>query len=136
MAALVLTDASVVIDSQDISTYVQSVTIPRGADIVDTTTMSSTSAKTNAGGLTEWSATIECRADFADNLLDEILYSRLAGSYTCVFKASSGSVTTSNPSYTGTGIIKGYSPISGNVGELAKVTIEIQGSGVLTRATS
>lgn len=131
-----LTDGYFSYNSNDLSDYVKQITINYESDIQETTTMGAT-ARTFLGGLLNWTATIEFRSDYADNLLDEILYPLLGGSgYAVEFRPTSSSVGASNPKYTGTGIMTSFQPIGGTVGELAMSPISLQGSGVLTRATA
>ncbi len=135
MAALVLTDVYLAFNSNDLSSYVQSITIDPESAIVESTTMGNT-WETNLGGLKSWSATIQFRQDFANSALDSILFPLLGGTYVMTGKSTSGPVSTSNPSYSGSGILKSYTPITGSVGDLAKAPASIQGSGALVRATS
>ena len=39
-----------------------------------------------------------------------------------------------NPRYSGHSLLESYSPLSGGVGELAKVSVTFQGDGDMTRA--
>jgi hypothetical protein len=136
MASLVLTDAFVSLGGTDISTYVRSVSLPYSAELVDDTTMGDTT-RINKGGLKNWSIEIELQQDFTDNLIDEIIFALVGTTFTVIVRPVGSSVVgTSNPNYTGTGILESYQPFGQAVGELATSTITIQSAGTLSRATA
>lgn len=135
MASLALTDAFVSLGGTDISTYVRSVTLPYGAEMLDDTTMGDTT-RINKGGLKTWQLDIELQQDFTDNLIDEILFPLVGTTFTVIVRPTSSAVGTSNPNYTGTGILESYQPFGQSVGDLATSTITIQSAGTLSRATA
>jgi hypothetical protein len=45
-------------------------------------------------------------------------------------------VGTSNPKYTGSVLVRQWSPINGSVGDVAEVSVTFPSSGVITRGTS
>jgi hypothetical protein len=60
MARLVLTDANILFASNDISTYITSVSLSTSYDVIDTTGISTTgAARTRVAGLADNSITIE-----------------------------------------------------------------------------
>lgn len=136
MASTVLTDCFVSLGGVDISTYVRSVSLPYGAEMLDDTTMGDTT-RINKGGLKTWSIDIELQQDFADNLIDEILFPLVGTTFTVIVRPVASSVVgVSNPNYTGTGILESYQPLGQSVGELTTSTITIQSAGALSRATA
>ena len=136
MASLVLADCFVSLGGTDVSTYVRSVTLPYAAEMQDDTTMGDTT-RINKGGLKNWSIDIEFQQDFADNLIDEILFPLVGTSFTVIVRPVASSVVgVSNPNYTGTGILESYQPFGQSVGDLATSTVTIQSAGTLTRATA
>ena len=64
MARLVLTNASVVFGSTDLSSYISSITLNSTFDIVETTAFGNT-AKTRVAGLADNSVTLEFHQDYA-----------------------------------------------------------------------
>ena len=64
MAEFQLNNASVTINSVDLSSYVTSVTLSQSADSLETTAMGD-SARTFIGGLTNGTIDIDFNADFA-----------------------------------------------------------------------
>ena len=64
MSEFMLNNASVTINSVDLSSYVTSVTLSQSADSLETTAMGDT-ARTFIGGLTNGTVDIDFNADFA-----------------------------------------------------------------------
>ena len=137
MANLTLTDAYVSVGGNDLSSDVKSVTLNYSAAIQDNTAMGDTSMA-RISGLKDWSLDIEFNQDFAAAALDSILFSLVGVASVVAVRPVSGAASTSNPEYGGTGLIEGYAPISGAVGDVATTSINIQCSNgvALTRATS
>ena len=137
MATFVLYDASVVVQSVDLSDHVRSVTIDAGQNLVDDTAMGDT-FQSNAAGLATWSMSIEFLQDYAASKVDATLQPRLGigNTTTLVVKPTSGSVSSTTPSYSGTGILDSYNPVGGAVGDQAMTTASFQSASALTRATS
>lgn len=136
MAQLVLTNAKVTINSVDLSDHVKSVTIDYSATLQDNTTMGSTGAVTRLGGLKDWSMSLDLNQDYAASSVDATLFPLVGTSFTVAVQAVNGSITTTNPNYTGTAFLESYQPIAGSVGDVAKTAIKLTGSGVLSRATT
>lgn len=135
MAKHVLTDASLVINSVDLSDHVRSVTLNYEAELQDDTTMGD-DTRTNLGGLKNWSMDVEFTQNYDASKVDATLFSIVGSAVTVVLKPTSAAVGATNPSYTGTGVIGSYSPIGNSVGDLAVAPVTIAAAGTLTRATS
>lgn len=135
MAQLILEDAFVSVDGNDISSSVKSVTVNYSAEMQDDTTMGD-DTKSNKGGLKNWSAEVELLQDFAAGELDSILFPLVGTTVVVIFRPTSAAVGASNPNYTGNGTVESYPPLGGTVGDLASTTISIQPAGTLSRATS
>ena len=134
MAKHVLTDASLVINSVDLSDHVRSVTLSYEAELQDDTTMGD-DTRTNLGGLKNWSMDVEFTQDYASGKVDATLWGIIGTAVTVVLKPTSGAVAATNPSYSGSGVIGSYSPIGNSVGDLAVAPVTIAAAGTLTRAT-
>ena len=135
MAKFVLTDASLVINSVDLSDHVTSVTLNYEAELGDDTTMGS-DTRTNLGGLKNWSIDVEFTQNYASGKVDATLWGIVGTSVPIVLKPTSGAVSATNPSYSGNGVIGSYSPIGNSVGDVAMAPVTIAPAGTLTRATS
>tara|TARA_Y100001951_G_scaffold87932_1_gene79219 strand:- start:281 stop:694 length:414 start_codon:yes stop_codon:yes gene_type:complete len=137
MATIVLYDAYVSIAGVDLSDHVRSLTLDAGQSLQDDTAMGDT-FQSNAAGLATWSVTIEFLQDYAASKVDATLEGELGiGNSTALIFNPIGSTTSStNPKYSGTGVLESYNPISGSVGDQALATATFQSASALTRATS
>lgn len=136
---LVLKDAYLSFGGNDLSSYVQSVTLTGEYDKVEDTAMGD-DVHHNVKGLGNWSIEVECRQSFNAGELDSILWP-LFNSTTAqavIVKPNGSTTGVNNPKWTGNGQIFQYPPIQGAVGEGAKVsfTIEPADGNMLVRATS
>ena len=137
MATFVLYNASVTIGGVDLSTYVKTVTIDSGQNMVDDTAMGD-AFTSSAAGLANWSMSFEFLQDYAANKVDDTLNDQLGIGTTppvIVVKPVAGSVTASNPSYTGSGVLESYNPVAGSVGDQAMASATFQAASTLVRAT-
>lgn len=135
MGTFVLTDASVTINSVDLSDHVRSVTFNYEGEAVDDTNMADTT-RIMAGGLLNYGVDIEFSQDFAASKVDATLFSLVGSTTTVVLLATSAGVSATNPSFTGTMLLTSYNPISGSVGDLATTSATFVPAGAITRATS
>lgn len=135
MAKFVATDYKVTINGTNLSTSLASVELPIEIDEQETTSFGS-EWKTRIAGLKSGSITLEFHQDFAAGALDSILWPLLGTNATVVVVPTSGTVTSSNPSYTGSFLVTQYTPHASTVGDLATVSISWPLTGALTRATA
>lgn len=135
MARIVLTDASIVINSVNLSDHIASVTITTSDDVIDTTGFSSTSAagRTRVAGLADNSVTLEFHQDFATSNVEQTIYPLLGSTTTVVVKPTSAAQGATNPSYTFTALVSEWQPLSGSVGELATASVTWPISGAITK---
>ena len=135
MAVLVLTDASITVNSVGLSDHANSVTLNYEIDSVETTAFGSTGHKF-AGGLQNNSLDIEFMQDFAAANVEATIYPLVGTTTTVVIKPTSSAVSATNPSYTLTGtFLAAHTPVAAAVGELAMTSLSFTG-GVLTKATA
>jgi len=138
MARLVLTDASVVINGVNLSEFITSVALSTSEDVVDTTGMASSGARTRVSGLQDNSLTLEFNQDFATSgpeLTINAIGSSLVGTTTSVvIKPTSSAVGVNNPSFTMSCVVAEWQPLSGAVGELSSISTTWPISGVITKA--
>lgn len=135
MAVLVLTDATITVNSIALSDHANSVTLNYEIDSVETTAFGSTGHKF-AGGLQNNSLDIEFMQDFAAANVEATIYPLVGTTTTVVIKPTSAAVSATNPSYTLTGtFLAAHTPVAAAVGELAMTSLSFAG-GVLTKATS
>ena len=135
MARLVLTNASVVFGTTDLSDHIASITLNSTFDIVETTAFGNT-AKTRVAGLADNSVTFEFHQDYATSSVEQTIYPLLGTAVSVVAKPVAGTTTTINPQYTFSTLVAEWTPLNGSVGELATASVTWPISGAITKATS
>lgn len=140
MASLVITNGFLVLGGNNVSNYVKSFTFTAETEAVDDTTMGDTN-RSNTIGLDTWNLSIEPRADYADNLLDEILWTLRRTSFLVQVRPVNTAIGVGNPQYQSYGMIQSMQLLGGSVGDLAMQPITIvpckgSNSADLIRATS
>jgi hypothetical protein len=135
MATFVFTDASVTINSVDLSDHVRSVTLDITAEEQDDTAMGAT-FRSRKGGLKDGSISLEFNSDFAAAEIDATLFPILATTVAFVVKPTSSAVSSTNPSYSGNCLVTQHVPVGNAVGDLATTSVTWPTSGTITRATS
>lgn len=131
----VLTDAYISIASNVVSDHGNKVTINAEVEELETTTFGQT-WKTRVGGLKDGSIDVSFLQDYVAANLDSIFWPLLGTVVAFEIRPTSGTVTTSNPKYTGNILITKWSPISGDVGKLAALDVSFPTTGTVTRGTS
>lgn len=141
MAKFIATNYSLVVNSVDLSAYVKSLVVSMKAEDVDLTAMGATSRE-HGVGLRDDKISVTFYQDHAATKVDATLAAFLAlGSTGAVVTAKplATTVSTTNPSYSGTFILLGYDPMNATVGE-ASMAGEVEfvpaAGSFITRATT
>lgn len=135
MAQIVLTDASITINSISLGSRANSVTLNYEVDSVEVTAFGDTGHKFT-GGLQNISVEVSFMQDFAAANVEATIYPLVGTTTTLVIKPTSGAVSATNPSYTVTGAyLASHTPVAASVGELAMTELTFTG-GTLAKATS
>ena len=129
-----LNNASVTINSVDLSSYVTSVTLSQSADNLEDTAMGDTS-RSYIGGLKSGTVDIEFNADFAAAKTEATIFPLVGTSTAVVIKPVAASVSATNPSYTFNAIVTEWDTLNGSVGEIATHSVSWP-IGAITKATS
>ena len=130
MAVFVLTDASVTVNTVDLSSYVTNVTFTYEKDQVETTAMGA-GGHVYTGGLQNLSVALEMNNDLAAGKVFDTIYAAVgSGSNTLVVKSlSTGSP---NPILTVSNAFLPSAPVvAGAVGDLSKVSVTFVGGTVV-----
>jgi hypothetical protein len=136
MAIFVATDFSVTINgSTALSQYLTQVELKTTANDITTTAFGS-SWVTRVAGLKEGSLTLTFNQDYATSAVDATLWALLGTNATVVIKPTSTAVSASNPSYTVPVSVIDYTPVSGQIGDLATLSITLPTNGAVSRATA
>lgn len=130
-----LNNASVTINSVDLSSYVTSVTLSQSADNLEDTAMGDTS-RSYIGGLKSGTVDIEFNADFAASKTEATIFPLVGTSTAVVIKPVAASVSATNPSYTFNAIVTSWDTLNGSVGEIATHSVSWPITGAITKATS
>ena len=136
MAIFVATDFSVSINgSTALASYLTQVELKATATDVTTTAFGSQWV-TRVAGLREGSLTLTFNQDYAAATVDATLWPLLGANATVVIKPNSSAVGTSNPAYTAICLVTDLTPISGQIGDLATLSITWPTTGAIARATA
>ena len=135
MAVLVLKDASITVNSVDLSDKSNSVTLNYEIDSVEVTAFGDAGHQFT-GGLQNNSVDIEFYQDFAAASTEATIFPLVGTQTTIVIKPTSSAVGADNPSYTITGaFLAAHTPVAAAVGEMAMTSLSFTG-GSLVKATS
>jgi hypothetical protein len=135
LAKFIATDYKVTINGSNFSTSLASVELPIEVDEQETTAFGS-SWRTRIAGLKSGSITLEFHQDFGASSIDATLFPLLGTNATVTVSPTSGSVTATNPSYSGEFLVTQYTPYASTVGDLATLSVTWPLTGALTRATA
>lgn len=136
MATKLLTDAYISINSSVLSAFATKIEVSAEVVELDTTTFGQTWT-TVTGGLKKGTISIDFLNDYTVTTgLDGILWTLLGTSVTFEIRPTSSAASTSNPKWTGSVLISKMPVISGNVGDLSKMSVQWPVNGTLTRATA
>lgn len=136
MAKFVATDYNITINGANFSSSLAAATLDITAEEQETTAFGST-YRSRVGGLRDASLTLDFMQDFAAASVDATLFPLLGTNATVVIKPTSGTVTATNPEYSGVFLVTQYQPYASSVGDLATLSVTWPlASGSVTRATA
>lgn len=135
MAKFVATDYDITISGVDLSTSIAAVTLDVTAEEQDTTAFGAT-YRTRIAGLKDGSLSLDFHQDFGAASVDATLFPLLGSAVAFVIKPTSGTVSATNPTYSGTAVVTQYQPFASSVGDLATLSVSWPLSGAVTRATA
>ena len=135
MAVFVLKDASVTINSVNLSQFVTAVTLNYDVDAIETTSMGAT-GHVFVGGIQNITCDISMNQDFATSTVAATLDAILGTPTTVAIKPTSAATSTTNPLYTiANTLIAAIQPVSGDPSSLSTMSISCQG-GTITKTTA
>lgn len=135
MASEMLWNASLVVNSVDLSAKVRSIVVTRNHEDLDATGMGSV-ARTHYPGLRDDSMDVEFFQDFAAGSVEATIGGLLGNGTgtTVVVKKDTAAVSATNPTYTMTGFPLTHQPINGTVGDMHMTNVQLvpaQGSSIV-----
>jgi hypothetical protein len=134
MAKFVATDYKVTVAGTNLSTFLNQVELALESDDVETTAFGGT-FRERIGGLKTGSLTLQFMQDFAASSVDATLFPLFNTLATVVITPTSGTVTSTNPSYTAVCLVNQYTPHASSVGDLATFSVTWPTSGTVSRGT-
>ena len=134
MAKFVTTDYQILLGTDDFSSSIAAVTLEVSADEQETTAFGDT-FRTRIAGLKDASISLDFHQDFGADSVDATLWPLLGSTVAFTITPTSGAVSATNPSYTGTALVTQYSPFANSVGDLATLSVTWPVSGAVTRGT-
>jgi hypothetical protein len=135
MAKIILTDASITVNSVAVSSLSNSITLTYEKDSIEVTAFGDAGHKFT-GGLQNNTCDMQLFQDFATSQTEATIYPLVGTPTTIVIKPTSGAVSATNPSYTLTDtMLVSHTPVAGAVGEVAMTSLSFTG-GTLVKATS
>ena len=137
MAKFVATDYRITINGTDFSSSLAAATLDISAAEQEVTAFGDTFVQRIAG-LKDASISLDFHQDFGAGAIDAVLFPLLGSEATVVVKPTAGSVSATNPSYTGVFLVTEYQPFASNVGDLAtlSVTWPVAGTAGIVRGTA
>ena len=135
MAVYMGNDASVTINSVDLSDHIAQISFSESAAELDTTAMGDANV-TRIGGLKDGSVTIEFHSDFASSEVYATLNPLLGTTTTVLVVPTTDPVAATNPSKSVSCLVTEVPFVDHAVGDLATISVTWPFSGVVTTATS
>ena len=135
MAVYMGNDASVTINSVDLSDHVAQVSFTETSAELESTAMGDSNV-TRIGGLKDGSVTIEFHADFAASEVYATINPLLGTTTTVLVVPVSGSISATNPSKSVSALVTEVPFVDHAVGDLATVSVTWPFSGAVTTATA
>lgn len=137
MASIVLANAMLLVNAVDLSAFVRSVKVNYKADTPDNTPMGPAATRTRLPGLKDWELDVEFNQDWALASVDATLFPLVgAAAFAIEVRPVNAARSTTNPAYTGNGLLADYAPLGNKVGDVATAPVKILGTGALARQTS
>ncbi len=136
MPKRVLTDAFISVGGTDISNMCNQVTLDYSADTPEKTGFGDDTHEMAAGGLKNWSLSLTANTDFDGAELDSVLFPLIGVEAAIIVRPTSAPVGVANPQFSGQAILASYTPVAGNIGDMANTPINFVAAGTLARATS
>ena len=136
MAKHVVKTPQIEVNGVDLSDHLTDVSLTYEADEIESTSSGTTvNDKTFIAGLRSWKVDATLQQDYDASEVDATLFALVgADPFSIKVRPTSAVKGATNPSFEGNAILLSYPPISGAVGEMAKVSVSFRGTGALTRS--
>jgi hypothetical protein len=138
VAVEVIIDQRLVINAVVLSDHIKMAALEMQSEAKDSTTMGTSGWKTFLAGLREGTLGVNFLNDYAASSVDATLwplFSSGTGVTTFATRKSSGSISTTNPEYSGSIVVTQHKT-GATVGELATMDVQYPTTGAVARATA
>jgi hypothetical protein len=136
--AYVLETSEVSLGGEDYTDQARDIALTVQVEEKDVTTFVALGAKEVIGGQLSGSLKVKFNQLAEDNGLDEAMWDAMLAREPIAFvtKVASGTVSATNPSFSGYVLVNKWVPLSGAPGDVAEVEVEFPTSGPVTRNVS
>ena len=124
MPIYVATNTYLLLGSLNISDHVQSASLTVNYDQLDITAMTNT-AHPQLKGLPSHSLQVTLYNDQAASQIRSVLDTNKGATMTFAFAANGSTASTTNPVYSGSVFVNGYTPVNGATGEVATLDLSL-----------
>lgn len=135
MAKGPIKNAFLSVNAVDLSDHVETLELTHNGEAVDLSAMGD-GTRIFAGGLLNWELTVNWRQDYDAAKVDATIFALVGATTALILRPDTGVVAPTNPQFTGTGLVTGYSPIVGTVGDAHDAPNSFVSASALVRATS
>lgn len=136
MAVFAFLNAFISINAIDLTDHATNVSVKMGAVDLLTTNFSSGGWDERIAGLKSGTVSFDFNQDEAASKVDATLWAALGTVVAVKVRLTSAAISATNVEYQFNALINDYTPISGKVGDLAKVTVSFPITGAVTRAVA
>jgi hypothetical protein len=133
---MVLTAAYIDINSNSLHSYGVKAQLAVEVDEKEVTNFSSAGWKEVLGGIKSGTLQLTFLQDVAAAAIDSIMWALLGTVVTFEVRLTQSAVGPSNPKYTGSVLVKSWTPLNGAVGDRAELDVSYPTSAAVTRATA
>lgn len=135
MPKMVLKTTLLTVNANDLSNWCKKAEYTAEVEEKDVSVFASLGWTEVIGGMGKTGLSVSFINDLSAGLLDAIMWPLIGMVVPWTLKASSGTVTTSNPLYGGNLLVKSWTPIAGGPGDVNEASYSWPGSGAPTRVT-
>lgn len=136
MPLMVLTTSLLSINANALAQWCSKMEVTAEVEEKDVTVFTSLGWKEVLGGIKSGNVAATLKNDFAVAALDSIMWPLFGTVVPWTAKATSGANSTSNPQYSGSLLVKNWTPISGSPGDVNEASYTWPTSGAISRATT
>lgn len=135
MAKFFAQDFKITVNGSNLSNSISSVEVALEADSLETTAFGD-GWRTRIGGLKTGSVNLDFFADYGAASVEATLFPLLGTIATVVVTPTSGTVSSTNPSYTIPALVTQHTPVNGAIGDIATFSVSWESSGTVTKGTA